>query len=551
MFRTSFTFTLILTSFLFCSCILYSQPSEYRSPVMSSKILSVTLYPDMALIRRAVQVELRKGENTVVLEGLTPEIIDASVQVDVEVGSAAEVNVLDVKVWETFLSAFKQREEIEKIKQRLEEVDREILLRGAEKEGVKIFISNVEKFSSSAKERIASINVVSSYFELIEKILMKSERRLAEIEDNLKKLNDEKNKLENELKVYGDKKEKTKSIEFLVYSRKDSVSTLRVSYLVRRAGWKPSYDIRADTVLNRCSIEYLAMIFQSTGEDWEDVGISVSTQKPSLFREIPELSPWYVDKLEVIPFVKKERKGAFMALQEGAAADVVVGEGEKEGFLPYPAQAQVVQELAAVSFTLPRGIKIPSDDKLHRVVLATAYRDVKISYVTVPRIAPYVYLKTAFENPFSYPMLSGDAKIYVDNKFVGKIFFEKTLYPGESKDVPLGVDESIKVERKLVRKFTEYGGIGVFATEKTIHYEYTVEISNGKPKDIELEFNDNLPISKNEKIRVEIKEPRDKNLIKEDGRYTLFLKLKPKEVYKHKVAFSVSFPKNWEVIGIE
>jgi uncharacterized protein (TIGR02231 family) len=518
---------------------------------MSSKILSVTLYPDMALIRRAVQVELRRGENTVVLEGLTPEIIDASVQVDVEVGSAAEVNVLDVKVWETFLSAFKQREEIEKIKQRLEEVDREILLKGAEEEGVKIFISNVEKFSSSAKERIASINVVSSYFELIEKILMKSERRLAEIEDNLKKLNDEKNKLENELKVYGDKKEKTKSIEFLVYSRKDSVSTLMVSYLVRRAGWKPSYDIRADTVLNRCSIEYLAMIFQSTGEDWEDVEISVSTQKPSLFREIPELSPWYVDKLEVIPFVKKERKGAFMALQERAAADVVVGEGEKEGFLPYPAQAQVVQELASVSFTLPRGIKIPSDDKLHRVVLATAYRDVKISYVTVPRIAPYVYLKTAFENPFSYPMLSGDAKIYVDNKFVGKIFLEKTLYPGESKDVPLGVDESIKVERKLVRKFTEYGGIGVFATEKTIHYEYTVEISNGKPKDIELEFNDNLPISKNEKIRVEIKEPRDKNLIKEDGRYTLLLKLKPKEVYKHKVAFSVSFPKNWEVIGIE
>jgi len=530
------------------TCTVYSQSSE--SPfVISSKILSVTVYPDMALVRRELRVSLKKGENTITLEGLTPEIIDTSVQVSLE---GAGVDILDVKVWETFLSTLKQREEIEKIKKRLEEVEREILWKSAEKEGTRIFISNIEKFSSSMKERLTNINVINSYFELIEKILMKSQRALADIEGALKRLSDEKNKLENELKIYGDRKEKTKNILILLYSKKDSVEVLKVSYIIRRAGWRPSYDIRADTSLNRCMIEYVAMIFQATGEDWEDVEINVSTQKPSLFREIPELTPWYVDKLEVVPFAKREQRGVFM-MAAPSAKDIVSGEGvaEEEGekgglshLVP-----RVVQELSSVSFTLPRGVKIPSDDKLHRVVLATAYRDVKVSYITIPRLVPYVYLKTAFENPFSYPMFSGDARIYVDNKFVGKIFFDKTLYPGESKDIPLGVDESIKVERKLTKKFTEYQGI--FAKEKTISYEYTVEISNGKPKDIELEFNDNLPISKNERIRVEVREPRDKTLIKDDGSYTLILKLKSKEVYRHKIAFSVSFPKDWEIIGIE
>ena len=70
-----------------------------------------------------------------------------------------------------------------------------------------------------------------------------------------------------------------------------------LTYNVKQAAWKPLYDIRLLETEGGydLEIEGLAQISQSSGQDWLDVDLKVSTARTELNRRVPELKPWYVD----------------------------------------------------------------------------------------------------------------------------------------------------------------------------------------------------------------------------------------------------------------
>ena len=70
---------------------------------------------------------------------------------------------------------------------------------------------------------------------------------------------------------------------------------LEVSYLVNRASWHPLYDLKVDTQEKQLDLTYLAEVKQSTGEDWQNVALILSTAKPGLGTLPPQLQPWYID----------------------------------------------------------------------------------------------------------------------------------------------------------------------------------------------------------------------------------------------------------------
>jgi len=106
------------------------------------------------------------------------------------------------------------------------------------------------------------------------------------------------------------------------------------------------------------------------------------------------------------------------------------------------------------------------------------------------------------------------------------------------------------VEKKPVKKFTEYAG--AFTKETRVHYEYVIDITNGKNRDIALTVNDNVPVSRNEKIKVEIESPKKEAAkISEDGVITWDLKLAKGEKKSLKIDFTVEYPKNLRITGLE
>jgi uncharacterized protein (TIGR02231 family) len=153
------------------------------------------------------------------------------------------------------------------------------------------------------------------------------------------------------------------------------------------------------------------------------------------------------------------------------------------------------------------------------------------------------------KNEFAFPILPGKVNVFIDGKYVSSSSFNKIL-PGDSFDVSFGVDEAVRVERKLKRKFTEYTGL--VGKNVKISYEYEIEVQNGKGREISIEVRDNFPISRNEKIKVVLESPRGEEAqIGDDGiiRWRFNLPVGGKKILS--VKFYVEFPKDLKVVGLE
>jgi hypothetical protein len=77
-----------------------------------------------------------------------------------------------------------------------------------------------------------------------------------------------------------------------VTSRVSNTGKFSIIYQVKNAGWLPFYDLRAKDVSQPLELTYNARVFQSTGEDWKNVKLTLSTGDPSQNSLAPTLNTW-------------------------------------------------------------------------------------------------------------------------------------------------------------------------------------------------------------------------------------------------------------------
>src|SRR5262249_9151625 len=70
--------------------------------------------------------------------------------------------------------------------------------------------------------------------------------------------------------------------------------TLDLSYVLPGASWTPQYDVRVGAEARQVTLTYQGLVSQSTGEDWTQVDLTLSTARPSQVTRVPELGPWYL-----------------------------------------------------------------------------------------------------------------------------------------------------------------------------------------------------------------------------------------------------------------
>ena len=151
---------------------------------------------------------------------------------------------------------------------------------------------------------------------------------------------------------------------------------LEVSYLVKKASWTPLYDLQVNTSEKQLNLTYLAEIKQNTGEDWDNVPITLSTAKPGLGTLPPQLEPWYIDVEEP------------MAVSDIVSTEAIVrtsresarrrrsrrSDGEIADMLPTVVEAEVVAATVSksgriVTFEVGNSGDIPSDNTPHKITI--------------------------------------------------------------------------------------------------------------------------------------------------------------------------------------
>ena len=116
-------------------------------------------------------------------------------------------------------------------------------------------------------------------------------------------------------------------------------------------------------------------------------------------------------------------------------------------------------------------------------------------------LAPEAYLRATVTNG-PLLLLPGQARIFHGPQFVGETYLD-SVAPGEEFEVQLGVDDQIKVERKLRRRSTSKAVLG---STRTVDIAYEITVENHRDRKATVSVHDHIPVSVDGDIKVKPRE---------------------------------------------
>ncbi|NJO89143.1 MAG: mucoidy inhibitor MuiA family protein [Chloroflexia bacterium] len=142
----------------------------------------------------------------------------------------------------------------------------------------------------------------------------------------------------------------------------------------------------------------------------------------------------------------------------------------------------------------------------HKIGITNIELEAELEYRSIPKLNPFAYLTSKSKNTSDYPLLAGKTNIFLDNSFVSHSNL-KLVAPNEEFKTSLGIDEGIHIEHKLINRFQK---MRACLAKKQGNFEYKIEIKNNKKQGNIIIVKDQIPISQNQDIKVELLEPKIK-----------------------------------------
>jgi uncharacterized protein (TIGR02231 family) len=532
---------------------------------IDTRICEVTVYTDRALVTRRGTVGLTGNERELAIVSVPATLETESVRAT-GAGTVA-VRLLGVRT-ETVFSSEPVADGIAELTQQIQELQtqrraindkitaRKIQLKfveGLSEKSVGFFSSSIAKQQVGLNETGELLNFLGTNYLKYVSAIAQHERQQHKLDNQIQALK------QNFQQVMTSHSQQSFNIIVAIEPSGSGNFELEISYVVMGARWTPLYDLRVNTTNNQINLNYLAEVNQNTGEDWTGVALTLSTAKPGMGTLPPKLEPWFIDtvhpKSAQTPEFRRtrspqtaepdrapapERAFAMMALSDAAAAP--------ESIAAQTATATVSKEGGTVSFQVGGNTKIPSDGTPHKVMVFRENYPFKPEYIAVPRLVSFAYLQAVVVNPLTgATLLPGKANIFRDNTFVGTVELEN-VSPGQEYKLNLGIDEGLKIERELVERQVDKKLIG---QQRRMSYAYRLNVTNLHQVQVHLTLQEQLPVSRNEQIKVRLTLTNPKIVAGEMGLLEWIMSLQPQAKQELYYQFVVEHPPDLTVIGLD
>jgi len=388
---------------------------------------AVTVFRGQALVSRLVDLKGPVGLREVVVTELPEFIIPASLYA--ESADGVEVRSVSYRVRPLAEDA---RESVRELESRLRAVKDKIdAVRSnqAYLEWQRQYIEKLENFLTvtAAVENsrgVLNAETISKMTELILKQRLTQTETGRTLALELRALEEEKQLVERERETISARTSRS-AREAVIFVNQTAPNTrLRLNYLVDRASWSPSYNLRAASRSERAgdsgevTIDYQASIQQMSGEDWTSVQLTLSTATPALVASAPPLETLvialappappaskgagggggdmgYAVAMKSVEMRKRQAEdnrnvmvgqGQSAAVEDASAPHQMLGEGEGRGF---SAQALADSITAGNDFALNR---VAAEGQLLDVLTAERFdrRDKSTKIPTEPTVSESV-----------------------------------------------------------------------------------------------------------------------------------------------------------------
>lgn len=517
---------------------------------VKSGIKEVIIYQQNAKITREAAVSIPAGITEIVMEDLTSSIIQNSLQVDIE-GKAI---LLSATSRINYMFGQKESPRIKELRDSLELVDNEIHWLQDQKivyQGEEKVINDNNKLGS--EQEGLNVEELKQLVVFYRSRLFEVKKEILKIDKQIKELMLAKSRIQNQLSELNSTRNKpTGEVIINVSSNISTKIDLRLSYLTPNAGWFPVYDIRADGTDKPLKLIYKANVYQKTGYDWENIKLTVSTGNPTVNNNRPIMYPWYID-FYVPPAdlgykqsqLKSAERSQMMQLNIAQEAfeleeqDVAIRE------MPEYRVSETTSQMAA-EYNIEVLQDIPSDGKEHLVAMMEYKPDVDFTYHTIPKLNDGAFLLAKVPDYGKYNLLPGQANLFFQGMYVG----QSTVNPVTTADtllVSLGRDNKISVKRNQLKDFASKQVIGGNIKE-TKGFEIFVRNNNVFP--VNLEVLDQIPISKNKEIEVQLIDNGGAEYMEDYGKLLWKLDLKSGQTQNIRFVYSVKYPKDKKIRGL-
>jgi uncharacterized protein (TIGR02231 family) len=513
----------------------------------ASTVDAVTVYPDGASVTRVITLDLPAGDNTLVAKDFPMGLDVASLRVEGEASERLVIGAIDVKPPRAAppVNLPEIDKHIEALKDERVNLEDAMAAATARRKFAERF-AEASPAGLGEKGEARPIAEWRTAFAAVAEEVAAADAAIREAERKQRDIDREIARLEQDRAT---KPPSKLEIRIDLAAAAPSRATLKVTYAVRHARWVPLYDARLDTGAKdrKPALELVrrAEILQTTGEDWSNVALSVSTVRTARGGSAPDLNPLIVQYPPTV-----QPLGAAMDTAKPRSMPAPAASSEVRAKRAEEQQADVEVSAFQTAFRIPGRVSVGANEGAKSLRISTAIIAPDLAIRAAPVLDPTAFLEASFTQSEDAPLLPGRISIYRDGMFIGSA---RMAAAGKDETVRLGfgADDKVKIERAVVKRNEGSAGL-IVTTAKTDERAFKTTIRNGHDVPIKIAITDQLPVSENEDIQVEMlpqtTPPTATNLRDKRGVLEWAFEAKPGEVRDIAFAWRVRWPKDKSVV---
>jgi uncharacterized protein (TIGR02231 family) len=513
--------------------------------IVSSVLKSANVYRLGAELQHTAKVSLTPGNNEVVIDNVSNRIDMNSLQI----GADGNVTIMSMEFSTDFLRPVQKSAAVRRLEDSLEILGKELariqVVLKTDEELLNLLKANKQMGGTQTGLSVAELMKMMEYYKTK---TLELEQEMALYKERQTKMQEGMGKIKQQIKEEEQKNNKTiGKLVLQLYCPAAGTYNFTITYITPSAHWNPVYDLRVENVNKPVMLSYKAKLVQTTGIDWNDVKLSLSTSVPGQHNNAPVFQSWFLAYQDFARDVEAGLSGKLNTIPSFSSNNlqevVVVGYGterkkEKDKYMGH--HVSVSDNQLNVTYNIDLPYDVPSNGKEQNVTLKEVSVPAIYKYYTAPRLDKDAYLLGEVADWEELNLLPGEANIIFEGTYIGKSFIDPNS-THDTLNLTLGRDKRVVVTRE---KLADYSAVKFLGSNKKQTFTYELTVKNNKKEKISMILKDQYPLSTNKEIEVELLQNDGASVNEETGVLTWKLELAPGEVKKIRVGYSVKYPKD-------
>ncbi len=540
---------------LFATVTLAQGPGGENSVSSRAQLTEATIFPTGAELIHTASASLTQGVNTLEITGLSPVVDRSSVRIKAPDGIVIssydfKVEILPAeRIDERGLQAIK--DSTEAMRRQVELLDIDIRITD---QSLSILRDGVNKITTD-NETPASIQELRETLEYYREEMTRLENSKLTLREQRQRLVTAVAELEEKYRQESIKNNRTEGVLTVNLTAPSSrTSEFTVTYFTRQAAWYPHYDINVEDIDTPVQIGLKSKVSQTTGLDWDNIRLTLSTSTPGTGMAAPIFGVWFLE-----PYVPKAPAARssyqksmvqntlsysvpeqemvaeadhypssepvyiingvaataeeYAALDPNMIADVQVMKAGSESVYGSRAANGVVvittksgldsfidieDNTTGMVYNIDLPYTIPGNGREQTIDLETKYTEAEFKYYVAPKLDSQTFLVAEISDWSKLGLMTGKANVTFNGTYLGETLIDAAS-TSEKLSLTLGTDKRVVVTRV---KTSDYSANRTVGNDVQQTFSYRITVRNNINRAIDIVVKDQYPRSTRKEIAV-------------------------------------------------